>query len=263
MVLCYNRIGKPKSMPQTEVDRREALRLIGLSLIVVPLNGCLFALMRIFVGRGLAGTLARAGRLGRTASALTFGRGVAVGARLAPARTAALPSTQILGPGRRLIARSESSAAESKVYIENSPVFHSRRTEFGFRHYDFNGPVGRSFTRQGDDVVRHQNEDGVITAVDRIRRLNRLVEHFSADGGKIGETRFEQSGDHLGIDADDATVTSISAAREGLGLQCQDARAAFDDWQRYKDLCSRGESDYCRGISSKGAKYQFLRERCS
>jgi hypothetical protein len=248
-------------MSEIELDRREAL--IGLSLLVLPLNGCLFALMRIFVGRGLAGTLARAGRLGRTASALTFGRGVAVGARLAPARTAALPSTQILGPGRRLIAHSKSSASESKVYIQNSPVFHSRRTEFGFRHYDFNGPVGRSFTRQGDDVVKHQNEEGVITAVDRIRRLNRMVEHFSVEGSKIGETHFEQSGDELSIDADNAAVESINAARESLGLQCPDARAAFDEWQRYKGLCSSGESDYCRGISSKGARYQYLRERCS
>jgi hypothetical protein len=246
-----------------DLDRRETLGLIGVSLIALPLNGCLFALMRILVGRGLAGTIARAGRLGRTASALTFGRGVAIAARLAPARTAALPSTQILGPGRRLIAYSESSAAESKVYIDNSAIFHSRRTPFGFRHYDFNGPVGRSFTRPGDDVVRHQNEDGGVTAIDRIRRLNRLVEHFSGDGSKIGETRFEQSGAELSVTADQAAMESINAARDALGLQCPDVRAAFDEWQRYKKLCSNGDSAACRDVSSKGAKYQFLKSRCS
>ena len=250
-------------MPPIEFDRREMLGIIGLSLVALPLNGCIFALMRILVGRGLAGTLVRAGRFGRTTSALTFGRGVAIGTRLAPARTAALPTTQIIGPGRQLIARSESSAAASTVYIENSAVFVSRRTAFGFRHFDFNGPVGRSFTRQGDDLVRHQSEDGIVTAIDRIRRANRLVEHFTEDGSKVGETRIEQTRDELNITADDSAIQSINGTREALGLQCPDTREAYNQWLEAKDLCARGDSSSCRSISSRGARYQYLRSQCS
>jgi hypothetical protein len=249
-------------MSSTDLNRREALGIIGLSLMTLPLNGCIFALMRILVGRGLAGTLLRAGRTGRTASALTFGRGVAIGTRLAPARIAALPQAHILGPGRQLIAQSRSTASGSEVYIERSAVFQSRRMNYGFRHFDFEGPVGRSLTRPGDDLVRHQDEDGVSTAIDRINRANRVVEHFTADGSKVGETRFEQSGDELNVLADNAAIESITAARNALGLQCPDARAAFDEWQRYKGLCGSGQSSYCRQVSSKSSRYQFLRERC-
>lgn len=250
-------------MPPFEFSRRESLSFIGLSLMVLPLNGCLFALMRIVVGRGLAGTLLRAGRLGRTTSALTFGRAVAIGTRMAPVRTAMLPRSQILGPGGRLIARSESSDSESRVYIENSPIFHSRKTPFGFQHYDFDGPVGQSFTNQGDDMVRHQSDDGVVTAFDRIRRLNNVIEHFSADQTKIGETRLEMRGDEVNVAADDEVVASVVSTRDNLGLQCPDARTAYNEWQRHKDLCSIGESDYCRRVSSLGARYQHLRSRCS
>jgi hypothetical protein len=249
-------------MGSDEFNRREALGLIGLSVVVLPLNGCVFALLRILVGRGLAGTLVRAGRLGRTASALTFGRGIALGSRLAPARTAALPESQILDPARRVIARSRSSASESRIYVGNSAVFHSQRTAYGFRHFDFDGPVGRSFTRGGDDLVRHQSEDGVVTAVDRIRLASRLVEHFSAEGGKVGETRFEQRGDELDVMADNDAVQSIFAARNALALQCPEARTAFDEWQRAKDRCGVGDADSCREISSRGARYQYLRDAC-
>jgi len=242
--------------------RREALGLIGLSLVILPLNGCIFALMRILVGRGLAGTLVRAGRLGRTASALTFGRGIAVGSHLVPARASALPASQILGPGRQVIARSQSSASESRVYMGNSAVFHSQRTPYGFRHFDFEGPVGRSSTQGTDDLIRHQSEDGVVTAVDRIRRTARLVEHFSAEGGKVGETRFEQRGDELDVLADNEAVESIFAARNALGLQCPEAQTAFNDWQRAKDRCGAGDARSCREVSSRSAQYQHLRDAC-
>lgn len=231
-------------------------------MMAVPLNGCLFLLLRLFVGRGLAGTLVRAGRVGRVTSALTFGRGVAVGMRLAPIASARLPTIQILGPGRQMLARSQSSATASTIYMGRAAVFESRRASFGFRHFDFDGPVGRSMIRQGGDLIEHQSEAGEVLALDRIRPGGRAIEHFTPEGARLGETRFEQNGEDVNVRADDEVLASLTEMHNDLGLNCPDAREAYERWQQAQNACSRGSSNDCRTVSSWSSRYQYLRSQC-
>lgn len=246
------------------LTRRKVLLLgVAGSITALPLGGCVFLFLRLFVGRGLAGTLARAARVGRATSALTFGRGIAIGARLAPTRTVAFTRGSILGPRQQLVANFESSATESKVLIEKSPVFFSRKTRYGFDHSDYNGPCGRSIFDTEGNIIRHQTDDGIVVAIDRLNKIRRVVEHLNPDGSKIGESRYDTKSSDVIISSDSAAVESINNIRNNLGLQCPETKLAYDDWLAYKNKCGDGNTLACREISSKSEIYNRLRDQCA
>jgi hypothetical protein len=243
--------------------RRDVLILgIAGTVAVLPIGGCVFAFLRIFVGRGLAGTLARAARVGRASSALTFGRGVAVGARLAPARTVGLTRGSILGPRQRMIANFESSSTESRVIVDRSPVFFSRKTRYGFDHNDYNGPCGRSIVDARGNVIRHETDDGILASIDRVDQLRGVIEHLRPDSSKIGETRYSLKNSEVSVTSDSSSIESINNIRSALGLQCPEVKEAYEDWMSHKKMCGNGNMLSCREISSKGARYEMLRDQC-
>lgn len=242
------------------MDRRHFLRtVLAVSLVIVPTAGCLGIIARLIVGRGLGRSIGRAAIAGRTASALTFGRGVAIGGRLLPARASVLPNTQIVNRSGALIADSRNTGGDSTFYHKGAPVFYSRKTSYGYEHFDYNGPVGRSIYRNASDV-RHEDPVGRILAIDRIRRAANAIDHLTADSELVGTTKYTQSSDTATIQADAPTVRDLDNRIRSLGLDCEESRAAYQDWvQARKECVSDGK---CRQVSSLHSRYELLRDRC-
>lgn len=253
-----------ESSDEREIARRQVIAGAISSLIVAPvLTGCIAGLLRLFVGRGLAGTLARTARVGRAASTLTFGRGVAVGAKVVPASMYRATSGTIIGPKQRLVATFDTSLANSIIKIDRSPVFTSQRTRYGFEHFDRNGICGRSYVRADRNEIRHETDDGILLAIDRINEASRTIEHHDPSSRRIGTSKYGVRGNDVDVNADQASIESMDRARDELGLQCPETKHAYDEWLEAKQLCGRGDGEACRAVATKRIKYENLRRHCT
>lgn len=248
-----------------DFDRRRAIAGgIAALLLTSVTSGCIAGLLRLFVGRGLASSLIRTANIGRAASTLTFGRGVAIGGRVVPANAYRSSRGMIIDPKQRVVATFDTSISRSIVKRQDSPVFTSERTRYGYEHFDRNGVCGRSFANSESNQIIHKTEDDVLLAIDRIDRVSSLVEHLDANGRRIGITRYRQRGtDQVDVVADDGSLRSIDIASRELGLQCPEAKRAHDEWLEAKRLCGENVDAACRSIPQKRIEHESLIKECN
>lgn len=247
------------------MDRRRLISgVLASTVVALPTAGCLLLLpLRVFVGRGLAASLRGAARAGRVRSALTFGRGVSIGHRLASAKPSGAVTGQILEHRGKAVATFESSAEISKVIVDGSPVFFSRQTDYGFIHNDFNGPCGRSVYSEDRNTIEHQSDSGILFSVDTIDRERNLVQHFDANGSKTGESLFRINESDVIVSNDKNLIESIDDTTRALGLQCPETKRAYNELLAAQEACSNGNTLICRDIAGLNSKYIYLKNRCT
>lgn len=236
------------------------LGVAGTSLLATP--GCVFLLMRLFVGRGATGVLTRARMAGGARLGATFGRGVAVGSaatRAAVARSGGtvttVPKANIIGSNNTVIASTRSTKSGIYTTMKGSDVLYSRRTRYGYDHEVQTGSAGRSYDR--GDYIEYKNSRGQTTAFDRVRLSKNLIEHFDQNQELIGSTQLEQNQDELHLHSDEDVVKAFEALEEALGLDCPDARAAYDEWTISQEACQTGTGP----CGANAARYQHYEER--
>lgn len=253
------------------VTRRDSFVWLagGAATLSFSTSGCiLLPLLRLFIGRGAIRAVSRAAISGRSAAALTFGRGVSVGARAATLsrrasapRLGSLPKSEIIGPDKKVAARSVNEGEGTAVYVDGSKVFRSIRTADGVRHFDTKGDAGRSIYRR-NDVVVHKNTADTIIAIDRLRRAANIIEHLDNNGKVIGTTKCHERDDGYQIEADATAVYQIEKVRKELSLNCPDTKMAYDKMVSTREACLRDGGDVCQSVGTLERRYNYLDDMC-
>lgn len=254
-----------------QITRRDGFLWLagGAASITLATSGCLLIpLLRISLGRGAISAVTRAAVSGRGAAALTFGRGVSVGARAATVtsrastpRLSSLPRSEVVGPDKEVVARSVNEADGTAIYVDGSKVFRSISASDGVRHFDTQGNVGQSVYRS-DDVVVHKDAADTIIAIDRLRRAANLIEHLDNNGRVIGSTRLREQVDGYQIEADPYALQQIENIREELGLNCPETKKAYDELVTARESCLREGGDACRSLNTLQRRYNYLDDVC-
>lgn len=169
---------------------------------------------------------------------------------------------QILEHRGKAVATFEATEELSKIVVDGSAVFFSRKTEFGFLHNDFNGPCGRSIYGQDRNTITHQSDSGIIFSTDRIDRKNMLVEHFDSSHQKTGESQFRINEADIIVSNDRQLVDSIEQTVKSLGLDCPETKQAYDELLAAQKACGENNDAMCRDVSGLNSKYNFLKRQC-
>lgn len=261
--------------------RRDTLILLGAVPPALLAPGCAVFLLRLLVGRGTAGALTRAARLGGSRAALTYGRGIAAGARIARvspyargasvgsqgarnAATQTMPHTQILTRDGRLISETKPSKHGVKGYVDGSEVFYSRRTDYGFEHIGGSQGTrtGKSVNRS-NGVIEHRDKEDRVLTFDKIRMAKHVIEHYDKHEQLIGSTDIAVNDGRVSIYPDNETISSIESISEELALDCPDAKAAYDEYIRYGNQCDEnGDKRICNRVNFKKSRYDMLAQAC-
>ncbi len=247
----------------TDLSRRQINQLIAggaISLTIVPASGCLPVLLRLVLGRGALSRLSFATRSSRLASALVFGRGLAIGSRIGRTNVSRLPKTEIVDKNGKKVATSKSGNGQASIYVDGAKVFYSRDMPYGQSHHSF-GPVGRSIN-VNKNVVRHEDNDGRRLGYDHIRLAKNIIEHLDRDEKKIGETSLELQDQRAIIRPDEETIQSIENIKEYLGLNCPRAKQAYQELTELRAQCGDDVDAACDAIRMKSSRYRDLRQNC-
>ena len=248
------------------MNRRKAMYGIAVIPFALGSTGCLHVLVRLFVGRGTAGVLARSSRVGGARLGTTFGRGVATGSSLSRSigvsRNAAnVPRSQILDSNGRSIASTRPEEKGTYTQIKGSDVLYSRRTSYGHDHEFQHGSAGRSIRHQ-NGWVEHKDNRGRRVGFDQIRLAKRVIDHLNANQEKIGETRITSQAENTYLETDESAVRSFEIVEKALGLNCPDAKRAYDDWTANQELCLNSNKN-CGLNEIKRQSYLSLRAACN
>lgn len=262
-------------MSDKNITRRNSLAWLagGAATMSLGLAGC-FAiplLLRLFITRAGVGALARSAAVGRSAGLLTMGRATALGFRAATqiaepvgaGRLVTLPRTNLIGPSRKVVARSVTSGDRTEVFIDGSRVFSSTKNSNRYEHRSTNrGEAGTSELKD-NGIVIHKDVRQTIVAIDRVRRAGRLIQHLDNNGNVIGETTAtKREDDGYDIAADQTAIEQIELIRRSYALNCEDSKAAYDAMLAARNECRAGSETACEAMAGLDRRYNRLSDRC-
>lgn len=248
------------------LNRRQVLIGTVSAPTILTTPGCIHLLMRLFVGRGAAGLLGRAGVAGGARLGATFGRGIAVGssaARMSVGRAAVgrqiVPNSHILDATGSRIASTRTTKGGVITSIRGSDVMLSRKRGKRHDHEDTRGSTGSS--EEKFDYVEHKDTRGRVSGFDKIRLARKIVEHYDPDEKPLGSTRLDVNNDRVLIHSDDETIRALEDYEKALCLDDPVVKAAYDEWQLGQAICyDHGQS--CGANALRHDAYETLWRRC-
>ena len=117
--------------------------------------------------------------------------------------------------------------------------------------------VGRSI-RKSSDRIEHQDTKQNTISFDRVRLARKVVEHYNADGGSMGETTFVESNSNVEIVSSEEALESYALIEKDLGFHCPGAQEAYDRLNRAVQLC-RDTDTGCGQVGFKDDVYRQLK----